>query len=416
MPNISERGLSAHSSPIRKLAASAERAKKAGKKVYHLNIGQPDILTPKVALEAVRNASIDILAYSPSNGIASYREKLPAYYRKFDIDIQPDEIMVTSGASEGVWFTLLACLNPGESVLSPEPLYANYLGFAGMADVQVKPITTRIETGFALPDISAFHAAITPDVKAIMLCNPNNPTGALYSEATLRALGEIVLEHDLYFIVDEVYREFCYSEGAHFFSALNLPGLEEHVVVLDSVSKRYSACGARIGAIITRNVALRTAIQKYAETRLSPPTFGQIFAEATLQTEDVYFETVTVEYRKRRDLLYRRLHAMPGVKCYLPEGAFYVFAELPIDDADRFCRWLLEDFSYNNQTLMLAPGAGFYATPGLGQREVRFAYVLNTTDLNAAMDCLENALLEYGRLMEPDATSALDTEVASLAH
>ncbi len=412
MPNISDRGLSAHSSPIRKLAASAERAKKAGKKVYHLNIGQPDILTPKVALDAVRNASIDILAYSPSNGNASYREKMPAYYRKFDIDIQPDEIMVTSGASEGVWFTLLACLNPGESVLSPEPLYANYLGFAGMADVRIKPITTRIETGFALPDISAFHAAITPDVKAIMLCNPNNPTGALYSEATLRALAEIVLEHDLYLIVDEVYREFCYSDGAHFFSALNLPGLEEHVVVLDSVSKRYSACGARIGAIITRNTALRNAIQKYAETRLSPPSFGQIFAEATLQTEDVYFETVTKEYRNRRDLLYRRLHAMPGVKCYLPEGAFYVFAELPIDDADHFCRWLLEDFAYNNQTIMLAPGAGFYATPGMGQREVRFAYVLNTTDLNAAMDCLEHALPEYTRQMESDTNA----KVASLAH
>lgn len=409
MPHISERGLTAHSSPIRKLAAAAEQAKKSGKKVYHLNIGQPDILTPKAALEAVRQAQVDILAYSPSNGNASYREKLPAYYRKFDIDIHPDEIMVTSGASEGVLFTLLACLNPGESVLSPEPLYANYLGFAGMADVQVKPVTTRIETGFALPDISAFHAAITPDVKAIMLCNPNNPTGALYSEATLRALGELVLEYDLYLIVDEVYREFCYSEDARFFSALNLPGLEEHVVVLDSVSKRYSACGARIGAIITRNVALRSTIQKYAETRLSPPTFGQIFAEATLQTEDSYFETVTAEYRNRRDLLFQRLQAMPGVTCYRPEGAFYVFAELPIDDADRFCRWLLEDFSYQNQTVMLAPGAGFYATPGMGKRQVRFAYVLNTSDLNAAMDCLEHALKEYGQRMsmtEPMTTSA----------
>lgn len=399
MPNISERGLTAHSSPIRKLAASAENAKKAGKKVYHLNIGQPDIHTPKVALDAVRNAQIDILAYSPSNGNASYREKLPAYYRRFGIDIHPDEILVTSGASEGVLFTLLACLNPGESLLSPEPLYANYLGFAGMADVQVKPITTRIETGFALPDIAAFHAAITPDVKAIVLCNPNNPTGALYPESTFRALAELVLEYDLYLIVDEVYREFCYSEDAQFFSALNLPGMEEHVVVLDSVSKRYSACGARIGAIITRNENLRTTIRKYAETRLSPPTFGQIFAEATLQTEDSYFETVTKEYRRRRDLLFQRLQAMPGVTCYRPEGAFYVFAELPIDDADRFCRWLLEDFSYRNQTLMLAPGAGFYATPGMGQREVRIAYVLNTTDLKAAMDCLEQALLEYSKQM-----------------
>lgn len=416
MPNISNRGISAHSSPIRKLAGSAERAKKAGKKVYHLNIGQPDIHTPQVALDAVRNAVIDILAYSPSNGNASYREKLPAYYRRFDIDIHPDEILITSGASEGILFTLLACLNPGESVLSPEPLYANYLGFAGMADVQVKPITTLIETGFALPDISTFHAAITPDVKAIMLCNPNNPTGALYSEATLRALAEIVIEHDLYLIVDEVYREFCYSKDADFFSVLNLPGLENHVVVLDSVSKRYSACGARIGAIITRNAALLSAIQKYAETRLSPPTFGQIFAEATLQTEDSYFETVTTEYRRRRDLLFSRLHAMPGVKCYLPEGAFYVFAELPIDNSDRFCRWLLEDFSYENQTLMLAPGAGFYATPGLGQRQVRFAYVLNTTDLNAAMDCLENALQVYAQILKSENFGHLDTVVDSFAH
>lgn len=415
MPNISARGLSAHSSPIRKLAASAEGAKKAGKKVYHLNIGQPDILTPKVALDAVRNTSFDILAYTPSNGIASYREKLPAYYRKFGIDIDPDEILVTSGASEGVQFTLLACLNPGESVLSPEPLYANYLGFAGMADVQIKPITTSIDTGFALPDINAFDAAITPDVKAIMLCNPNNPTGALYSEATLRALAEVVLKHDLYLIVDEVYREFCYSEDAHFFSALNLPGLEEHVVVLDSVSKRYSACGARIGAIITRNTALRTAIQKYAETRLSPPSFGQIFAEATLQTEESYFDTVTNEYRKRRDLLYQRLHAMPGVTCYRPEGAFYVFAELPIDNSDRFCRWLLEEFSYNNQTVMLAPGAGFYATPGLGLKQVRFAYVLNTTDLNAAMDCLEHALVAYNRLLQSENPGEMDSIAAALA-
>lgn len=403
MPSISQRGETAHSSPIRKLAAAAESAKKAGKKVYHLNIGQPDILTPRAGLDAVRNIDLDILAYSPSNGNASLREKMPAYYRKFGIDLHPDEILITSGASEGILFTLLACLDAGDAVLSPEPLYANYLGFAGMAGVQVKPITTTIDTGFALPDIAAFQAALTPDVKAIMLCNPNNPTGAFYPERTLRALAELVLDRDLYLIVDEVYREFCYRDDVAFFSALNLPGLEQHVVVLDSVSKRYSACGARIGAIITRNAALRTAIQKYAETRLSPPTFGQIFAEATLQTEDSYFQTVTAEYRRRRDLLFSRLEAMPGVRCYQPEGAFYVFAALPIDDADRFCRWLLEDFSYENQTLMLAPGSGFYATPGLGQREVRFAYVLNTTDLGQAMNCLERALETYAAaVMERD--------------
>ena len=395
MPKVSRRGEAAFSSPIRKLAAAADRAKQHGKKVYHLNIGQPDILTPANALQAVREAKIDILAYSPSNGYATYREKLPDYYRKYGVEIGPNDILVTSGASEGILFTLLACLNQGESVLSPEPLYANYLGFAGMADVQVKPITTHISSGFALPSIADFHRALTPDVKAIVLCNPNNPTGALYPEKTLRALGEIALEHDLYLIVDEVYREFCYDDDDAFFSALRLPGLEDHVIVLDSVSKRYSACGARIGAVITRNAALRAVIQKYAETRLSPPGYGQIFAEATLQTEDSYFDTVKEEYRHRRDLLYRRLSEMEGVVCYRPEGAFYVFAELPIDDADRFCRWLLDEFEYEGQTVMLAPGTGFYATPGMGRREVRFAYVLNCHDLDKAMDCLGAALMAY---------------------
>jgi len=395
MPKISNRGETAHSSPIRKLASAAEEAKKAGKKVYHLNIGQPDILTPPAALDAVRNFDFNILAYSPSNGYASYREKLPAYYRNFGIHIRPDEILITSGASEGILFTLLACFDSGDYVLSPEPLYANYLGFAGMADVQIKPITTTIEEGFALPTIADFQRALTPEVKGILLCNPNNPTGAFYPEATLRALAELVLERDLYLIIDEVYREFCYPEDAAFFSALQLPGLDEHVIVLDSVSKRYSACGARVGAVLSRNQTLLTTINKYAETRLSPPTFGQIFAEATLQTEASYFETVKAEYRHRRDVLYGRLKAMPGVVCYLPEGAFYVFAKLPIDDADRFCRWLLEDFSYQNQTLMLAPGTGFYATPGAGRQEVRFAYVLNVNDLERAMDCLAHALEVY---------------------
>lgn len=395
MPSVSHRGDNAFSSPIRKLAAAAERAKRDGKKVYHLNIGQPDIHTPENALRAVREAHIDILAYSPSQGHAPYREKLPAYYQKYGVDITPDDILVTSGASEGILFTLLACLDKGQSVLSPEPLYANYIGFAGMADVHVKPITTEIGQGFHLPGIADFQRALTPDVKAILLCNPNNPTGTLYPEKTLRAIGELVLEHDLYLIVDEVYREFCYGDPSDFFSVLRLPGLEEHVVVLDSISKRYSACGARIGAVVTKNRALRVVIQKYAETRLSPPSYGQIFAEATLQTEDAYFATVKSEYRKRRDLLYSRLSAIKGVRCYLPEGAFYVFAELPIDNADQFCRWLLEDFDYEGQTVMLAPGSGFYATPGAGTKEVRFAYVLNTDDLSAAMDCLEKALTQY---------------------
>jgi aspartate aminotransferase len=409
MPRISQRGEQAHASPIRKLAAAAEKAKQAGKKVYHLNIGQPDIHTPQVGMEALRRLNMDILAYSPSDGYPTLRQKMPAYYRKFGIDVQPSDILITSGASEGIFFTLLACLDPGQAVLSPEPLYANYIGFAGMAGVRVKPITSRIETGFALPDIADFERALTPDVRAIVLCNPNNPTGAFYPESTLLALAKLVLKHDVYLIVDEVYREFCYRDDAPFFSALNIPELAQQVIVLDSLSKRYSACGARIGAIVTRNTALRATIQKYAETRLSPPTFGQIFAEATLETEDAYFDAVKSEYRQRRDALYERLSAMSGVTCYLPEGAFYVFAELPIKDAEHFCRWLLEDFSYQNQTLMLAPGAGFYATPNMGRKQVRLAYVLNVPDLHRAMDCLEKALEAYQAI--ESATMAIELEL-----
>ncbi|HMX39273.1 MAG TPA: pyridoxal phosphate-dependent aminotransferase [Saprospiraceae bacterium] len=395
MPSISHRGATAHSSPIRKLAPFADAAKKSGKKVYHLNIGQPDILTPHEGLNAMRQLQMDILAYSPSNGYASLREKMLPYYQRLGVDLSPDQVLITEGASEGVMFSFLAGLNPGDTVLTPEPLYANYLGFAGMTGVRIKPITTSIETGFALPDVEAFRKALTPDVKALVLCNPNNPTGAFYPEATLRMLADLVLEFDLYLIVDEVYREFCYRDDAPFFSALRLQGLEQHVVVLDSISKRYSACGARIGAVVTRNAALMSAIHRYAETRLSPPTLGQIFAEATLQVEGAYFDAVLEEYRHRREVLYARLRTLPGVRCYPPDGAFYVFAELPIDDADRFCRWLLEDFSYQGATVMLAPGTGFYATPGLGRREVRIAYVLNADDIHRAMDCLEQALITY---------------------
>lgn len=401
MPTPSHRSQQAHSSPIRKLAPYADQAKKNGKQVWHLNIGQPDILSPGQALQAVKSADLQLLAYSPSAGAASYREKLPQYYRRRGIDISPDDILVTNGASEAILFALLACVEAGESVLTPEPFYANYLGFAGIAGVGVKPLPTRIENGFALPSVADFHQAITPEVRAILLCNPNNPTGTVYPEAMLRALAEVVLERDIFLLVDEVYREFCYGDTP-FFSALNLPGLEEHVVVLDSVSKRFSACGARVGAILTRNHDLHTAIQKYAETRLSPPTYGQIFAEAALDTPETYFETVKTEYQRRRDLLYRRLSAIPGVTCYLPDGAFYLFARLPVDDADRFCQWLLEDFSYQNQTVMLAPGSGFYGTPGKGTQEVRLAYVLNCDDLNSAMDCLDQALKQYpGRLESP---------------
>ncbi len=406
MPNPSQRSLQAHSSPIRKLAAYADQAKKDGKTIWHLNIGQPDILSPEQALQAVKAADLKLLAYSPSGGTASYREKMPRYYHKFGITIAPEDILVTNGASEAILFALLACLDAGESVLTPEPFYANYLGFAGMAGVEVKTVPTRIETGFALPSVDDFRRAITPDVRAILLCNPNNPTGTVYPEAMLRTLAEVVMERNLFLLVDEVYREFCYGDTP-FFSALNLPGLEKHVVVLDSISKRFSACGARVGAILTRNHELLTAIQKYAETRLSPPTYGQIFAEATLDTPETYFETVKAEYQRRRDLLYRRLSAMPGVSCYLPDGAFYLFARFPVDDADRFCQWLLEAFSYQNQTVMLAPGSGFYGSPGLGMQEVRLAYVLNCDDLNCAMDCLERALEQYPGRTE---TSTLNAE------
>ncbi len=394
MPTISSRGANAHTSPIRKLSPYADAAKKAGKKVYHLNIGQPDIQTPPAALQKVRTTDVKVLEYSPSAGIASYREKLPEYYRRNGIDVTPGDILVTSGASEGIYFALLACLDRGETILSPEPLYANYVGFAEMADVHIRAVTCTIETGFALPSVADFARALTPDVKAIFLCNPNNPTGAVYPEIMLRALAELALEHDIYLFVDEVYREFCYGETP-FFSALNLPGMENHVVVFDSISKRYSACGARVGAVVSRNHRVLTTILKYAETRLSPPSFGQMLAEALIDTDEAYFSTVKKEYKQRRDLLYNRLSAMPGVTCYRPDGAFYVFAKLPIDDCERFCQWLLEDFAYNNQTVMLAPGKGFYTTPGLGKQEVRFAYVLNEQDLNNAMDCLALALERY---------------------
>lgn len=395
MPDISHRGATAHTSPIRKLSPFADAAKKAGKKVYHLNIGQPDIITPAAALQRVRETPIDVLAYSPSSGTSSYRTKLPQYYQRYGISLTPEDIMVTNGASEAVYFTLLGCMDRGETILAPEPMYANYVGFAEIAGVNIKPVTSAIEDGFALPAIADFVAAITPDVKAIMLCNPNNPTGAVYPEKMLRELAELAMERDIYLLVDEVYREFCYGDTP-FFSALNLPGMDQHVVVFDSISKRYSACGARVGAIISRNHNLLTTVNKYAEVRLSPPSYGQMLAEALLDTEEDYFITVKAEYQRRRDLLFRRLSAMSGVTCYLPDGAFYVFAKLPVDDCERFCQWLLEDFSLDNETVMLAPGKGFYATPGLGEQEVRFAYVLNEHDLNRAMDCLEAALVRYG--------------------
>jgi aspartate aminotransferase len=394
MPRISQRGLEVPLSPFRKLVPFADRAKAQGKHVYHLNIGQPDIETPSSALEKVRAANLKVLAYSPAIGLTSYREKLVGYYKSYDIDIDIDHVMVTTGASEAIQFVMLSCLNPGDEVIIPEPFYANYNGFAQIAGIVIKPITCYIEDGFALPDVADFEAQITPKTKAIFITNPNNPTGCYYPEAVLRELAALVKEHDLYLFADEVYREFCY-DGNAFFSVLNLEGMDENVVVLDSISKRYSACGARIGTIVTRNDDLVETITRYAKLRLSPPGLGQILAEGTLEMEDNYIGFVQQEYDLRRQVVFRRLQQMDGVISYKPGGAFYCFAKFPVENADHFCRWLLEEFEYNGATVMLSPGAGFYATPGLGLDEVRLAYVLNSADLEAAMDCLEQGLAVY---------------------
>jgi aspartate aminotransferase len=393
MLKISTRGQEMPASPIRKLVPFAEAAKKKGIKVYHLNIGQPDIETPKQCLDAVSNAKIKVLEYSHSAGNESYRKKLAGYYAKNKIDITPNEIIITTGGSEAILFGFMACLDAGDEVIIPEPFYANYNGFAIQADVVVKPIRSSIENGFALPPIEEFEKAITPKTKAIVVCNPNNPTGYLYSEAEMETLKEIVLKHDLYLFADEAYREFCY-EGTHT-SAMHLKGAEEHVVLMDTISKRYSACGGRIGALITKNKAVLEAAMKFAQARLSPPFYAQILGEAAIDLPDDYFDTTKLEYKLRRDTIVKRLNAMEGVFCPNPGGAFYAMARLPIDNSDHFCQWLLEDFSHQGQTVMLAPATGFYSTPGLGFNEVRLAYVLNVNDINKAMDCLEEALKQY---------------------
>ncbi|MFO7979126.1 MAG: pyridoxal phosphate-dependent aminotransferase [Bacteroidales bacterium] len=398
MPNISDKGHMMPESPIRKLVPYAEAAKKRGTKVYHLNIGQPDVPTPQAMIDAMHNLDIKVIEYSHSAGILSYRQKLCEYYAKHDIQITPDDIIVGAGASEAILFAVQTCLNPGDEIIIPEPFYANYNGFAISAGVKVKPIISNIETGFALPPISEFEKAITPATKAIMICNPNNPTGYLYSKEELEVLREIVLKHDLFLFADEVYREFCYDGTTHF-SVMNLEGLEEHVVLFDSVSKRYSACGIRVGAMISRNKQVMKTAMKFAQARLSPPSLGQIAAEAAALTPASYFEEVIVEYKKRRDTVVEAMNKMEGVTCPNPKGAFYVTARLPIDDSDKFCQWLLESFSHNNQTLMLAPATGFYSTPGAGKNEVRISYVLNVNDLKSSMECLQAALNEYpGRI------------------
>ncbi|MBN9295522.1 MAG: pyridoxal phosphate-dependent aminotransferase [Filimonas sp.] len=391
--SISNRGQEMPASPIRKLVPYAEAAKKKGVKVYHLNIGQPDIETPKQVLDAVRHSDFKVLEYSHSAGNESYRKKLVQYYKSVGIELDYNQIIVTTGGSEAILFGFMACLDPGDEVIIPEPFYANYNGFAVEAGVKVVPITSNIESGFALPPISAFEKAITPKTKAIVICNPNNPTGYLYSKEEMETLRTIVQKHNLYLFSDEAYREFCY-DGTQF-SALKLDGVEDNVVMMDTISKRYSACGGRIGALVTRNKTLLDTVMKFAQARLSPPSFAQIAGEAAVDLPADYFDVTKKEYQSRRDLLVKRLNAMPGVFCPNPGGAFYAMAKLPIDDSDTFCQWLLENFEYNKQTVMLAPATGFYGTEGLGKQEVRLAYVLNTDEINAAMDCLEKALEVY---------------------
>ena len=380
-------------SPIRKLVPYAEAAKKRGTKVYHLNIGQPDIETPPMCLDAVRHSDFKVLEYSHSAGNESYRKKLVQYYKTVGIDVTHEQIIITTGGSEAIIFGFMACMDAGDEVIIPEPFYANYNGFAVEAGVIVKPITSAIETGFALPPIEEFEKAITSKTKAIIICNPNNPTGYLYSAAEMEILKQLIAKHNLYLFADEAYREFCY-EGTHT-SAMHLTGVDDHVVLMDTISKRYSACGGRIGAFVTKNKALLDATMKLAQARLSPPSFAQILGEAAVDLPADYFDGTRAEYKLRRDTIVNRLNAIPGVFCPNPGGAFYAMAKLPIDDSDKFCQWLLESFNYNNQTVMLAPATGFYSTPGLGKQEVRLAYVINVNAINAAMDCLEKALEEY---------------------
>ena len=393
MLEISQRGHEMPASPIRKLVPYAEAAKKKGIQVFHLNIGQPDIETPKACLDAVKNSRFTVLEYSHSAGNESYRKKLVSYYAKNNIEVTSNDIIITTGGSEAILFGCMACLDAGDEIIIPEPFYANYNGFAIQADVEVVPIKSSIENGFALPPIEEFEKAITPKTKAIVVCNPNNPTGYLYSASEMDTLKEIVLKHDLYLFADEAYREFCY-EGTHT-SAMHLKGAEQHVVLMDTISKRYSACGGRIGAFITKNKEVLNAAMKFAQARLSPPSFAQILGEAAVDLPDNYFEHTKAEYLKRRDVIVSRLNAMKGVFCPNPGGAFYAMARLPIDDCDLFCQWLLEHFSHNGATVMLAPATGFYSSPGLGKDEVRLAYVLNIEAINKAMDCLEEALKTY---------------------
>ncbi len=394
MPAISLKGQTMPESPIRKLAPFAEAAKFQGKQVFHLNIGQPDIQTPKRAIDAVKQADLEILEYSPSEGFSSYRKALAAYYATREIHINSDDLIVTTGGSEALLFAMGAIADPGDEVIIPEPFYANYNGFAINAGVNVVPVTAQIEDGFALPPIEDFEELIGPQTKAIMICNPGNPTGYLYSWEELEKLRDLAIKHDLYLIADEVYREFAYGDARHH-SILNLEGLEENAIVVDSVSKRYSMCGARIGCVISRNSALMATMLKFAQARLSPPTMAQIAAEAALETVPSYYEEVKQEYQERRDILVEGLNKIEGVICPKPRGAFYAIAQLPVDNAERFAQWLLSAFEHNGKTLMVAPAEGFYATPNMGLNQVRLAYVLEKDKLRECVELLELALQQY---------------------
>jgi len=394
MPQISEKGISLPSSPIRKLVPFAEAAKKRGTKVYHLNIGQPDIKAPESVTAAIRGFNMEVIEYSHSAGFESYRRKLAAYYQNLGINVNHENILVTTGGSEALMFAMMCTLNEGDEVIVPEPFYANYISFAKAAGAKIVPVTASIETGFALPPIADFEKLITPKTKAILICNPSNPTGYLYSKTELETLRDIVLKHNLWLFSDEVYREFVYDGQVHY-SVMNLEGMEQNAVVVDSVSKRYSLCGVRIGCIVSQNNELMQATLKLAQARLSPPTLGQIAGEAAMEATAEYFESVNKEYLARRNFMVEALSKIPGVICPTPGGAFYATVKLPVDDTDAFCQWLLSDFSYEGQTVMMAPASGFYATPGLGKQEARLAYVLKIEDLRNAVKCLEEALKVY---------------------
>ncbi|MCI5817297.1 MAG: pyridoxal phosphate-dependent aminotransferase [Paraprevotella sp.] len=394
MPQISVRGLEMPESPIRKLAPLAADAKKRGIKVYHLNIGQPDLPTPDVALNAIRNVDRSILEYSPSQGFLSYRTKLVDYYKKYNINVTPDDIIITCGGSEAVLFAFMSCLNPGDEIIVPEPAYANYMAFAISAGAKIRTIATTIEEGFSLPKVEKFEELINDKTRAILICNPNNPTGYLYTRREMNQIRDLVKKYDLYLFSDEVYREYIYT-GSPYISACHLEGIQQNVVLIDSVSKRYSECGIRIGALITKNEEVRQAVMKLCQARLSPPLIGQIAAEASLEAPDEYYLNVYDEYVERRKCLIDGLNRIPGVYSPIPMGAFYTVAKLPVDDSEKFCRWCLEEFNYEGETVMMAPASGFYTTPGVGINQVRIAYVLKKEDLNRALFILRKALEAY---------------------